>query len=239
MRATRVTTTAALAALLLAAGTQAAGARPVGPFEVGGAIEAEFDAAGGVAALGEPTGPEQDAARGGKWQGFARDAAVYWSAATGAQTVAGPVRDKWGQLGAEGGALGYPVTREAATPGDTGRFAHFQGGSVYWSVGTAAHQVSGLIRDKWGSYGWEGSALGFPVTDEQPGARGGRYNQFNGGAIYWSSGTGAHVVWGALREKWVAAGGDGGRYGYPTSDEYDYGDGKAQDFQGGRITWEP
>ncbi|WP_442941145.1 LGFP repeat-containing protein [Nocardia sp. NBC_00403] len=31
----------------------------------------------------------------------------------------------------------------------------------------------------------------------------------------------------------------GGRYGYPTSDEYDYEGGKAQDFQGGRITWHP
>lgn len=235
----RATTAAALAALAVGAAAPGAGARPVGPFDVGGAIEAEFDAAGGVDALGEPTGPEQDAARGGRWQAFARNAAIYWTAATGAQQVGGPIRDKWVQLGAEGGALGYPVTREASTPGATGRFSHFQGGSVYWSVGTAAHQVSGQIRDTWAAYGWESSPLGFPVTDEAAGARGGRYNLFNGGAIYWSAATGAHVVWGALREKWVAAGGEGGRYGYPTGPEYDHEGGKAQNFQGGRLTWEP
>ncbi|MFC9897128.1 LGFP repeat-containing protein [Nocardia sp. NPDC127579] len=223
--------------LALTMGAATAGARPVGPFEVGGAIEAEFDRAGGTAALGEPTAAEADAANGGKFQTFANNAAIYWSAATDAHVVSGPIRDKWVGLGAENGALRYPVTSES--PAGSGLFAHFQGGSIYYSVGTDAHQIGGYIRDKWGQLGWENSPLGFPLTDEAAGAKGGRYNLFPGGAIYWSAKTGAHAVWGSIRDSWARAGGDGGRYGYPTSDEYDYQGGKAQDFQGGRITWQP
>ena len=38
---------------------------------------------------------------------------------------------------------------------------------------------------------------------------------------------------------WVRNGAENGRYGFPTSDEYDYEGGKAQDFQGGKLTWAP
>ncbi|HLS75525.1 MAG TPA: hypothetical protein VK083_01890 [Nocardia sp.] len=237
--ARRAAAATATLAVLFTSSLGVAGARPVGAFDVGGAIEVEFDQAGGQAVLGDPTGPELDAAAGGRYQVFAENAAIYWRGDVGAHAVAGPVRDKWNSAGAEGGSLGYPVTRTLPTPGDTGRFTHFQNGSVYWSVGTAAHTVAGKIRDKWGELGWEASPLGFPVTDESAGAKSGRYNLFNGGAIYYTQRTGAHAVWGVIRDKWIAAGAEGGRYGYPTSDEYDYEDGKAQDFEGGRITWEP
>ena len=49
----------------------------------------------------------------------------------------------------------------------------------------------------------------------------------------------AHAVWGNIEADWTRAGGVTGRYGYPTSDEYDYQGGKAQDFQGGKIVWRP
>ncbi|MFI6046921.1 LGFP repeat-containing protein [Nocardia sp. NPDC051321] len=235
-RAALATATVALA-MLLTAGT--AQARPVGPFEVDGAIEAEYDAAGGGGVLGDPTSPESDAANGGKFQTFDRNAAIYWHPDTGAHELGGPILDKWRGLGAETGGLRYPVTSETSTPVKAGRFSHFQGGSIYWSVGTSAHQVGGVIRDKWYALGAENSPLGFPVTDEAPAKNSGRYNLFNDGAIYWSKATGAHAVWGAIRTSWEARAGADGVYGYPTGDEYDYENGKAQDFQGGRITWRP
>ncbi|WP_054813893.1 LGFP repeat-containing protein [Nocardia arizonensis] len=228
---------AVAAGVLLAAGP--ASARPIGPFEVGGAIEAEYDANGGPAVFGDPTSPESDAARGGKYQTFQRDVSIYWQAATGAHPVGGAIRDKWGELGSESGILGYPVTAEQVTPSGSGRFNHFEKGSIYWTLGTDAHQVGGPIRDRWAAGGWESGPLGYPLTDEAAAKNNGRYNLFTGGAIYYTSATGAHIVWGALRDDWVRAGAEGGRYGYPTSDEYDFQGGKAQDFQGGRITWRP
>ncbi|MEV6427755.1 hypothetical protein [Nocardia sp. NPDC051463] len=216
-----------------------AGARPIGPFDVGGAIEVEYDRAGGPAVFGNPVDPESDAGRGGRYQAFERNASIYWHPDVGAHQIGGSIRNKWGNLGGENGPLGYPVTREESTPTRPGRYNHFQGGSIYWSLGTDAHQIGGAIRDKWGAYGWESSPLGFPITDESKGAKNGRFNLFGGGAIYWSPATGAHTVWGAIRNIWEGSGVEGGRYGYPTSDEYDYEGGKAQDFQGGRITWRP
>ncbi|MEV0435112.1 MULTISPECIES: LGFP repeat-containing protein [unclassified Nocardia] len=236
---TRGLTVLAAVTVAAAAAAGTAQARMIGAFEVGGAIETEYDQVGG-AALGDPTGPEADAAAGGKYQTFANNAAIYWHPDTNANTVAGQIRDKYAALGNESGTLGYPVTRELSTPAGNGRFNHFQRGSIYWSVGTGAHQISGPIKDKWAALGWESSPLGFPLTDvAKAGKADGQFTMFPTGAIYWSSTTGAHAVWGSIQADWIRAGAENGRYGYPTSDEYDYQGGKAQDFQGGKITWKP
>ncbi|MFE3545815.1 LGFP repeat-containing protein [Nocardia sp. NPDC059177] len=229
---------ATVAALLPAAVAGTAQARMIGEFEVGGAIETEYDQVGG-AVLGDPTSPEADAAAGGKYQTFANNAAIYWHPDTNAHTVTGQIRDKFAELNNESGKLGYPTTRELSTPVGGGRYNHFQHGSIYWSVGTGAHQISGPIRDKWGALGWESSPLGFPLSDVSQAGKGGQYSMFPTGAIYWTAATGAHAVWGSIQADWIRAGAETGRYGYPTSDEYDYQGGKAQDFQGGKLTWKP
>jgi hypothetical protein len=47
-------------------------------------------------------------------------------------------------------------------------------------------------------------------------------------------------LYGGIRSAWVGQGSEGGRLGYPTTNEYAVGGGGyAQDFQGGRITWHP
>src|SRR5207302_49498 len=80
-----------------------------------------------------------------------------------------------------------------------GRYNHFQGGSIYWTPGTGAHEVHGAIKDKWASMGWERSFLGYPVTDETGTPDGvGRYNHFQGGSIYWTPSIGAYEVHGAI-----------------------------------------
>ena len=85
----------------------------------------------------------------------------------GAYEVHGAIRDKYLALGAEASILGYPRTDETGTPDGVGRFNHFQGGSIYWTPGTFAHEVHGLIRDRWSTLGWERNPqLGFPITDE-------------------------------------------------------------------------
>ena len=85
----------------------------------------------------------------------------------GAFEVHGAIREKYLALGAEASILGYPRTDETATPDGIGRFNHFQGGSIYWTPGTFAHEVHGLIRDRWASLGWERNPqLGYPISDE-------------------------------------------------------------------------
>ncbi len=102
---------------------------------------------------------------GGCFQHF-RGGSVYWSPATGARLVSGAVRDRWAALGWEGGGLGYPVTDTVCGLRDGGCFQHFRGGSVYWSPGTGAWAVSGVIRERWAGQGWENGSLGYPVAPQ-------------------------------------------------------------------------
>jgi hypothetical protein len=166
---------------------------------------------------------------------------IYWTPATGAQVIYGDIRQKWAEYGWETSFLGYPVTDELGTPDGVGRFNHFQGGSIYWTPATGAKVIYGDIRAKWASIGWETSFLGYPVTDELGTPDGvGRFNHFQGGSIYWTPSTGAHLVYGAIRDKWASMGWETSALGYPTTDELDLpGGGRYNKFQGGTIKWTP
>lgn len=90
-------------------------------------------------------------------------------------------------LGGASGFLGSPTTAVSNCPDGEGFYRHFNGGSIYWHPAVGAHEVHGVIRDKWSSLGWERSFLGYPTTDDTPGDdlnHIGHFNQFQGGAIY-------------------------------------------------------
>ena len=147
--------------------------------------------ASAAAPLTDETGTPDGVGRFNHFEG----GSIYWTPKTGAWEVHGLIRDKWASMGWERSFLGYPVTDETKTPDGVGRYNHFQGGSIYWTPKTGAWEVHGLIREKWASLGWERSALGYPVSDEQdlPGG-GGKFSQFQGGRIVWKPSTGAQVV---------------------------------------------
>jgi M6 family metalloprotease-like protein len=73
-------------------------------------------------------------------------------------------------------------------------------GSISWTPQTGAHEVHGLIREKWASLGRERSWLGYPLTDETPipgfSCAGcyGRFNKFEHGDIYYTPDAGAVAV---------------------------------------------
>ncbi|GAA0597883.1 hypothetical protein GCM10009416_40140 [Craurococcus roseus] len=165
-------------------------------FAVYGFIGQKYAALGGESGfLGKPVTDETGTPDGvGRFNHF-QGGSIYWTPKTGAWEVHGLIRDKWASMGWERSFLGYPVTDETKTPDGVGRFNHFQGGSIYWTPQTGAWEVHGLIREKWASLGWERSALGYPVSDEQdlPGG-GGKFSQFQGGRIVWKPATGAQVV---------------------------------------------
>ncbi|MGY1841151.1 MULTISPECIES: LGFP repeat-containing protein [unclassified Modestobacter] len=104
----------------------------------------------------------------------------------------GSIYQTWARFGWESGRLGFPLTDETGTPDGVGRFNHFEGGSVYWTPGTGAHQIEGAIRDRWAALGWERSYLGYPTSDEYP-VPGGRRSDFQGGSLTWNAATGEVV----------------------------------------------
>lgn len=151
--------------------------------------------------LGVPTGPESDAAKGGRFREY--QGGVVYSSEAGVFEVHGAILGLWTELGRENGFLGYPLTDETPTPDGVGRFNHFEGGSIYWTPNTGAHEVHGAIRDLWSSMGWERSFLGYPLTNELATADGiGRFSDFQGGQISWSPSLGAAVsaIFGAAFE---------------------------------------
>jgi len=119
-------------------------------------------------------------------------ASIYWTPATGAQSVQGAIRARWAALGWEAGPMGYPTTDETPTPNGVGRYNHFAGGggaSIYWTPATGAQSVQGAIRARWAAQGWEAGSLGFPTTDEYAVA-GGRASSFQGGTLTYSYASG-------------------------------------------------
>ncbi|MGY1726580.1 hypothetical protein ACI79J_06380 [Geodermatophilus sp. SYSU D01062] len=214
-----------------------------GAHEVHGWIRDAYWRLGGpVGFLGFPVTDENRAADGvGAFSHF-QGGSVFSSPGTGAHEVHGWIRDEWFALGAERGFLGYPVSDENRAADGVGAFSHFQGGSVFSSPATGAHEVHGWIRDKWFALGAERGFLGYPVSDENRAADGvGAFSHFQGGSVFSSPATGAHEVHGWIRDKWFALGAERGFLGYPVSDENRAADGVGafSHFQGGSVFSSP
>lgn len=126
---------------------------------------------------------------------------------------------------------------------DGGKYADFEGGSIYWS--DKVHRANGnaiavptLIYDTWKLHDWERGFLGYPTKRHRviPGV--GDVQEFQGGVIYRRYGHPGYPVRGVIAKRWEAEGGLAG-LGFPTSDEYKYNDAGdlRQDFEHGALLW--
>lgn len=157
---------------------------------------------------------------------------VNWSAVDG----------KYIALGQERSVLGRPSFWEQNTSGRPGRYQSFQGGTISWSSTTGAFETHGQIDARYRATSGSAGPLAFPTTDTRVAAdRLGRYNRFNGsngGAIFWSSATGAQAVYGPIFARWAQLSYERGPLGYPRSSVYEVAGGQRVDFQGGYIRWD-
>ncbi len=188
--------------------------------------------------LGAPVDTEQGGASL-RWRDF-QSGRAYWSPSTGVREVHGGIAHAYRRLGAHV-AYGVPLTDESTTPDGVGRFNHFTGGrSIYWTPTTGAHAIWGAVRERWKATGWELGPLGYPTTDESPTPDGvGRFNHFSkAGSIYWTPGTGAWEVYGAIRGRWSRLGWERSYLGYPVSGEFSVAGGRRNNFQRGYIVWD-
>jgi uncharacterized protein with LGFP repeats len=94
---------------------------PPGPVDLaeslrGGAIFTRWDSMGGMnSPLGAPKSPEASGEGPTRYVAFDKGA-IYWSAESGAEPVAGAIYDAWAALGFERGALGLPTSGEIQEP---------------------------------------------------------------------------------------------------------------------------
>ncbi|PGB53014.1 LGFP repeat-containing protein [Bacillus toyonensis] len=142
--------------------------------------------------------------------------------------------------------------------GGVGRYRIYRNGGgewiIIWHPETGAHEIHGAIYEKWKNT--IGDNFGFPFTDESVTPDGiGRYNHFRRvhepgkpeGSIYWTPQTGAHMVLGAIRDKWAQLGWEKSSLGYPIDDQRDPTGAVSfathlplkQRFQHGSIIWNP
>ncbi len=100
------------------------------------------------------------------------------------------------------------------------------------------------INDRYATFGGDSSLLGSPVG-EAVDVPGGAERDYEGGSIFYSKDTGAHVMYGVILDRYKALGGPGtSGLGFPTNDETGTGDsvGRFNDFsapEGAAIYWNP
>ncbi|WP_369257522.1 reprolysin-like metallopeptidase [Geodermatophilus amargosae] len=151
-----------------------------------------------------------------------------------------PITVLWRSLGGSGGPLGAAAAAEVCGLRDGGCLQSFQGGTVYWSPGSGAHAVTGAVAGAFAGQRWEQGPLGYPAGTQLCGLRdGGCLQSFQGGTVYWSPGSGAHAVTGAVAGAFAAQRWEQGLLGYPVTGASAGPAGTVQRFQGGTLTVDP
>jgi hypothetical protein len=98
--------------------------------------------------------------------------------------------DKWKSLGGAPGEQKTIGTAGLIRAGQ-GFYREYTNGRIYSRHGSAAFYVYGAIGNRYIELNGTDSWLGWPTSDEQPFAEGGRATMFQNGAIYWWPDTGA------------------------------------------------
>jgi hypothetical protein len=124
---------------------------------------------------------------------------------------------------AKAASLGYRPQDQIGkiTPVPGGYVARYPNNDIYVVPGQPAYEVHGDIRAKYMVLNGPAGPLGMPRTDESAtNYRGGRYNHFAGGSIYWAPHTGPFAVRGKVRDRWAAMGWERSSLGYPVRDQH-------------------
>ena len=193
------------------------------------AVGEAFHDLGGVEVLGLPIAAESGS-RDRPWQAFQRGGVF---AADGATTlVRGPFWSSWLRYAHERGGLGFPKGPAHSDRRGT-RVQDFINGTIYLRSGVPVPTISDIAaahRRAGGAFG----TLGYPKSTQR--AVGDRLVQeFDGGEVWWSSGTGAVSVQAAFLAAYRDRGGAGGWLGLPTAEASRLEGGAMQSFQGGAL----
>ncbi len=117
----------------------------------------------------------------------------------------------------------------------------FANGVILYNYLHGAYEMHGDIKSKFLSLSrTQKNQLGILVSDEIDGKRrGSRKNQFSNGAIYWSSSTGAHPVFGQMYIDYEDLGEGSHTIGLPKHSSKSIQGGRYQEFEQGRMYFKP
>lgn len=255
-RAVLAAATTAAAAVLLAT---TATATPES--DANDAITAAWkDAGGPTSSLGDKVGDVYPVG-----DGFAQDFAngkMFFTPATGARAVFGPILDKYESLGGPAGSdLGFPTVNEVpGLAGPDSRVSIFSANDkpvIFWTSDHGAFVVRGAMNAAWDKLGSSGGSLGVPVGDETYDGEV-TTQAFSGGKVSWNRLTKVFTTTpaelaqqltglqvpvdpaAAINAAWRAAGGAKGPLGAKQGGQYPIGNNAiAQNFAGGKVYFSP
>ncbi|OZE95183.1 hypothetical protein CH302_19250 [Rhodococcus sp. 15-2388-1-1a] len=136
--------------------------------------------------------------------------------------------------------LGAKITQqlELTTPDGRGRYAQYENGYIYWTAETGARPVPKHLFETYSELGWETGVLGYPIAFHTV-LPDGDVQAYEKGVLYRRNGQPGFVVTGLIGERWKRSGFETGPFGWPTSNEVVFDGGAYQDFEHGRIFWNP
>ncbi len=194
-------------------------------------INGHYRGTGGRGVWGMPLSDEH-AVGAGRGSDF-ENGQILWSGGTGAFGVRFGMAAGWSARGGVSG-LGFPTSDEGPVTGGSVQF--FERGWLFWTPQRSTQAVVGAILGRYAAGGGWGT-YGLPLTEEAPDA-GTRVQQFADARVYWTAATGAHVVRGAIGDRFLRGGG-AGTLGAPTTDEQSVAGTQEQLFTRARIYWSP
>jgi len=113
---------------------------------------------------------------------------VWYSATTGVQGLTGAISARYLEGGHVKGPLRYPTASVALVGDSRGRFATFEGGNIYATSTTGAHEVRGTVLAYYAAHGGPTGPLGYPITElDPPGTAGGRFQKFEHGRVKYNT----------------------------------------------------
>ncbi len=197
--------------------------------------------------------------------GFALDfdgGKMYFTPATGAKYMFGPILDKYESLGGPANSdLGFPTINEVpGLAGPDSRVSTFSASDnpvIFWTPDHGAFVVRGALNAAWDKLGSSGGVLGAPTGDETYDGEVAS-QKFSGGEVSWNRKTkefttnppaladqlkGLQIAidpTAAINMAWRAAGGANGPLGAKKDGPNPIGgDGIVQEFNGGKIFFSP
>lgn len=203
-----------------------------GAWIIAGGIGNKYVVTGGSSSgLGYPIGDETALSTGGVTQQFERGH-IYWKPNKGTWVVAGGVGSKYIALGADNGALGYPLSDEKTSSG--GVYQQYENGRIYWKSGLGGAWT--LTGDMLTYYLSNSSSLGHPTSDSKTNGSD-TYQSFERAVLY-KTPTNTRIVNGAIDNKYRSVSGVTGTLGAPQGNEIPLSTGGVyQQFEHGRIYW--
>ena len=133
----------------------------------------------------------------------------------------GVIRQRWAELGYEGGILGYPASEVDCYKNDGQSYCVQRYDNGYIISGpNGAWESYGVIRQRWAELGYENGILGYPIDEVYCYKNAKNSNDYcvqrydNGYII--SGPNGAWESYGVIRQRWAATDYERGQYGYPS-----------------------